>query len=150
MRESCNSSFRIRAQEDANRQRHDTIKLSASKFTKKLEANKNRFDSKSRGYSGHIQELKFVPSRVRKSRRPSREKRVQIVADELRSGSQPAWETYNKCNTPSATSDNSSAEDVGVRRSSRQTKKKEPKRSGDPVKQSVREVSEDKLTGADH
>ena len=113
MRESCNSSFRIRAQEDGNRKRHNTIKLSASKFTKRIEVNKNRFDNESRGYSGDIQEPKLVPSRVRKSRGPSREQRVQIVADDLRSGSQPAGETDNKFNTPSATSDNSSAEDVG-------------------------------------
>ena len=43
---------------------------------------------------------------------------------------------------PQGVSDDSSAEESGVRRSSRQTKSKEPKPFGDPVKHFIKEVSE--------
>ena len=45
-------------------------------------------------------------------------------------------------------SDDSSAEGSGVRRNSRQTMSKEPKRFGDPVKHSIKEVSEELSGGA--
>ena len=49
---------------------------------------------------------------------------------------------------PQGVSDDSSAEESGVRRSSRQTKSKEPKPFGDPVKHFIKEVSEELSGGA--
>ena len=67
----------------------------------------------------------------------------QKVADNLRGNFQPASERGTLFEPPQGVSDDSSAEDSGVRRSSRQTKNKEPKRFGDPVKHSIKEVSEE-------
>ena len=49
---------------------------------------------------------------------------------------------------PQGVSDDSSAEESGVRRSSRQTKSREPKPFGDPVKHFIKEVSEELSGGA--
>ena len=59
---------------------------------------------------------------------------VQRVADDLRGNAQPVSEKDTAFETPQGVSDDSSAEESGVRRSSRQTKNKEPKRFGDPIK----------------
>ena len=71
---------------------------------------------------------------------------VQRVADDIRGNSQPVSERDTAFEPPQGVSDESSAEESGVRRSSRQTKNKEPKRFGDPIKHSIKEISED-LTG---
>ena len=71
---------------------------------------------------------------------------IQKVADKLRGQSQPSAEREEKFEPPQGASDDSRIEDAGVRRSSRQTKSKEPKRFGDPVKHSIKEVL-DELTG---
>ena len=73
---------------------------------------------------------------------------VQKVADDLRGNVQPASERYAIFEPPQGVSDDSSAEESGVRRSSRQTKSKEPKRFRDPVKHSTKEVSEELSGGA--
>ena len=67
---------------------------------------------------------------------------VQKVADNLRGNVQPASERDTIFEPPQGLSDYSSAEESGVRRSSRQTKSKEPKRFGDPVKHYIKEVSQ--------
>ena len=55
---------------------------------------------------------------------------------------QPTCEKgYEKFDLPTGASDDSSMEDVGVPRRSRQTKSKEPQRLGDPVKHSVTDRS---------
>ena len=73
---------------------------------------------------------------------------VQKVADDLTGNVQPAseWDTIFK--PPQGVSDDSSAEDSGVRRSSRQSKNREPKQFGDSVKRSIKEVSEELSGGA--
>ena len=71
---------------------------------------------------------------------------VQRVAGDIRGNSQPVSERDTAFEPPQGVSDESSAEESGVRRSSRQTKNKEPKRFGDPIKHSTKEISED-LTG---
>ena len=76
-------------------------------------------------------------------RGPTVEKGVQRAADDLRGNFQPVSERDTAFEHPQGVSDESSAEDSGVRRSSRQTKNKEPKRFGDPMKHSIEEVSED-------
>ena len=43
--------------------------------------------------------------------------------------------------------DDSSMEDTGVERSSRQTKSKEPRRFGDPVKHSIKKLSQENFHG---
>ena len=73
---------------------------------------------------------------------------VQKVADDLRGHVQPATERDTRFEPPEGVSDDSGAEELGVRRSSRQTKRKEPKRFGDPVKHSIKEVSEELSGGA--
>ena len=73
---------------------------------------------------------------------------VQKVADNLRGNVQPASERDTIFEPPQGVLDDSSAEDSGVRRSSRQTKNKEPKRFGDPVKHSIKEVWEELSGGA--
>ena len=67
---------------------------------------------------------------------------VQRVADELRENPQKGSELDTNFEPPQGFSDESSAEESGVRRSSRQTKNKEPKRFGDPIKHSIKEISE--------
>ena len=59
---------------------------------------------------------------------------VQKAADELRGKNQSAGERDERFDPPTGASDESSMEDTGVRRSSRQTKSKEPQRCGDPFK----------------
>ena len=71
---------------------------------------------------------------------------VQRVADDIRRNSQPFSERDAAFESPQGFSDESSAEESSVRRSSRQTKKKEPKRFGYPIKHSIKEISEN-LTG---
>ena len=71
---------------------------------------------------------------------------VQRVADELRENPQQSSELDTNFEPPQGFSDESSAEESGIRRSSRQTKNKEPKRFGDPIKHSIKEISEN-LTG---
>ena len=73
---------------------------------------------------------------------------VQKVAYDLRGNVQPASERDTIFEPPQGVSDDSSAEESGVRRSSRQTKNKDPKRFGDPVKNSIKEVSEELSGGA--
>ena len=79
---------------------------------------------------------------------PTVEKGVQRVADDLRGNFQPVSERDTAFEPPQGISDESSAEESGVRRSSRQTKNKEPKRFGDPIKHSIKEVSQDLSGGA--
>ena len=67
---------------------------------------------------------------------------VQRVADKLRENPQKGSELDTNFKPPQGFSDESSAEESGVRRSSRQTKNKEPKRFGDPIKHSIKEISE--------
>ena len=67
---------------------------------------------------------------------------VQKVADDLRGHDQPASERDTRFEPLQA------SQNRGVRRSSRQTKSKEPKRFGDPVKHSIKEVSEELTGGA--
>ena len=69
-------------------------------------------------------------------------------ADDLRGHVQPASERNTKIEPPQGVSDDSSAEESGVRRSSRQNKSTEPERFGDPVKHSIKEVSEELTGGA--
>ena len=68
---------------------------------------------------------------------------VQKIADDLRGNFQPVSEKDTIFEPPHGVSDDSSAEESGVRRCSRQTKSKDPKQFGDPVKQSIKEVSEE-------
>ena len=56
--------------------------------------------------------------------------------------------TDTRFEPPQGVSDDSSVEESGVRRSSKQTKSKEPKRFGDPVNHSIKEVSEELTGGA--
>ena len=76
-------------------------------------------------------------------RRPTVEKGVQRIANDLRGNFQPVSEKDTAFEPPHGVSDESSAEESGVRRSSRQTKNKEPKCFGDPIKHSIKEVSAD-------
>ena len=71
---------------------------------------------------------------------------VQRVADEIRGNAQQISEKDTTFEPPQGFSDESSTEESGIRRSSRQTKNKEPKRFGDPVKHSIKEISKN-LTG---
>ena len=71
---------------------------------------------------------------------------VQRVADEIRGNPQQISEKDTTFEPPQGFSDESSTEESGIRRSSRQTKNKEPKRFGDPIKLSIKEISEN-LTG---
>ena len=71
---------------------------------------------------------------------------VQRVANELRENPQQSSELDTNFEPPQGFSDESSTEESGIRRSSRQTKNKEPKRFGDPIKHSIKEISEN-LTG---
>ena len=71
---------------------------------------------------------------------------VQRVADEIRGNPQQSSEMDTNFEPPQGFSDESSTEESGIRRSSRQTKNKEPKRFGDPIKHSIKEISEN-LTG---
>ena len=71
---------------------------------------------------------------------------VQRVADEIRGNPQQSSEMDTNFEPPQGFSDESSTEESGIRRSSRQTKNKEPKRFGDPIKHSIEEISEN-LTG---
>ena len=69
-------------------------------------------------------------------------------ADDLRAHVQSASKRNTKFEPPQGVSDYSSAEELGVRRSSRQNKSTEPERFGDPVKHSIKEVSEGLTGGA--
>ena len=71
---------------------------------------------------------------------------VQRVADEIRGNPQQISEKDTTFEPPQGFSDESSTEESRIRRSSRQTKNKEPKRFGDPIKHSIKEISEN-LTG---
>ena len=71
---------------------------------------------------------------------------VERVADEIRGNPQQISEKDTTFKPPQGFSDESSTEESGIRRSSRQTKNKEPKRFGDPIKHSIKEISEN-LTG---
>ena len=71
---------------------------------------------------------------------------VQRVADDIRGNPQQISEKDTIFEPPQGFSDESSAEESSVRRSSRQTKNKEPKRFGDPIKHSIKKIS-DNLTG---
>ena len=71
---------------------------------------------------------------------------VQRVADEIRENPQQISEKDTTFEPPHGFSDESGTEESGIRRSSRQTKNKEPKRFGDPIKHSIKEISEN-LTG---
>ena len=73
---------------------------------------------------------------------------VQKFAGDLRGNVQPATEKDTIFEPPQGVFDDSSAEKSGVRRSSKQFKSKEPKRFGDPVKHSIKEVSEELSGGA--
>ena len=68
---------------------------------------------------------------------------VQRIVDDLRGNFQPVSERDTAFEPPQGVSEESSAEESGVRRSSRQTKNKEPKRFGDPIKHSIKKVSAD-------
>ena len=71
---------------------------------------------------------------------------VQRVADEIRENPQQILEKDTTFEPPQGFSDESGTEESGIRRSSRQTKNKEPKRFGDPIKHSIKRISEN-LTG---
>ena len=73
---------------------------------------------------------------------------VQRVADDIRGNPQPFSERDAAFEPPQRFSDESSAEESNVRRCSRQTKNKEPKRFGDPIKHSIKEISENLTGGA--
>ena len=73
---------------------------------------------------------------------------VQRVADDIRGNPQQISEKDTTFEPPQGFSDESSAEESSVRRSSRQTKNKEPKRFGDPIKHSIKEISENLTGGA--
>ena len=73
---------------------------------------------------------------------------VQRVADDIRGNPQQISEKDTIFEPPQGFSDQSSAEESSVRRSSRQTKNKEPKRFGDPIKHSIKEISENLTGGA--
>ena len=66
---------------------------------------------------------------------------VQRVADENREYPQQISEKDMTFEPPQGFSDESSTEESGIRRNSRQTKNKEPKRFGDPIKHSIKEIS---------
>ena len=73
---------------------------------------------------------------------------VQRVADDIRGDPQQISEKDTTFEPPQGFSEGSSAEESSVRRSSRQTKNKEPKRFGDPIKHSIKEISENLTGGA--
>ena len=95
------------------------------------------------GYLRHISKQEFGTRGMGEVCRPTPEKGVQRVAEDLRGNFQPVSERDTAFEPPQGVSDNSSAEESGVRRSSRQTKNKEPKRFGDPIKHSIKEISEE-------
>ena len=72
----------------------------------------------------------------------------QKVGPKGRGHNQPASERDTRFEPPQGVSDDSSAKESGVRRSSRQSKSKKPKRFADPVKHSIEEVSEELSGGA--
>ena len=67
---------------------------------------------------------------------------IQRVADDIRGNPQQTSEKDTIFEPPQRFSDESRAEESSVRRSSGQTKNKEPKRFGDPIKHSIKEISE--------
>ena len=71
---------------------------------------------------------------------------VQRVADKIRGNPLQISEKDTTFAPPQGFLDESSTEESGIRRSSRQTKNKEPKRFGNPIKHSIKEISEN-LTG---
>ena len=72
----------------------------------------------------------------------------QRVADDIKGNSQPISEKDTAFEPPQGFFDESSAEESSVRRSFRQTKNKEPKRFGDPIKHSIKEITENLTGGA--
>ena len=72
---------------------------------------------------------------------------VQKVADELRGKNKSVGERDDQFEPPQVASDDSSVVETDVRRSSRQNKSKELQRFGDPVKPSIKEISEEDLSG---
>ena len=72
---------------------------------------------------------------------------VQRVADKIRGNPQQSSEMDTNFEPPQGFSDKSRTEESGIRRSSRQTKNKEPKRFGDPMKHSIKEEISENLTG---
>ena len=72
---------------------------------------------------------------------------VQKVSDELRGKNKSVGERDDQFEPPQAASDDSSVMETDVRRSSRQNKSKELQRFGDPVKHSIKEISEEGLSG---
>ena len=80
---------------------------------------------KTRGNTGHFQKLWLVSSRLGKLGRSSIEKRGPKSSRLLRGRNQPAGERDEKIEFPTGASDDSSMQDTGVKRSSRQTKSKE-------------------------
>ena len=73
---------------------------------------------------------------------------VQRVADEIRENPKQISEKDTTFEPSQGFSDESSTEESNIRRSSRQTKNKEPKRFGDPIKHSIKEISENLRGGA--
>ena len=73
---------------------------------------------------------------------------VQRVADEIRGNPQQISEKDMTFELPKEFSDESSTEESSIRRNSRQTKNKEPERFGDPIKHSIKEISENLTGGA--
>ena len=73
---------------------------------------------------------------------------VQRVADDIRGNPQQILEKNTTFEPPQGFSVESSAEESSITRSSRQTKNKEPKRFGDPIKYSNKEISENLTGGA--
>ena len=69
------------------------------------------------------------------------------MADEFRGKNQSTGERDDQFDPPTGASDDSSMEDTGVRRSSRQTKSKELQCYGNPAKQSIMETSQEELSG---
>ena len=68
------------------------------------------------------------------------------MANQIRGRNQPAGERGERFDSPTGASDGSNMEVTGVRRSSRQTKSKEPRRFGDPGQHSLLEKSEEEVS----
>ena len=93
-----------------------------------------------------FQNRKLAPAEWEKFADQLLKRGVQRVADDIRGNPQPILERDAAFEPPQGFSGESSAEESSVRRSSRQTKNKEPKRFGHPIKHSIKEISEN-LTG---
>ena len=95
-----------------------------------------------------FQDRNLAPSEWEKYADQLLKRGVQRVADDIRGNPQQISEKDMTFEPPQGFSDDSSTEESSIRRSSRQTKNKEPKRFGDPIKHSIKEISENLTGGA--